>query len=160
MVPPAVDAVLPPRSPSSFWKAELRFDSALDDRPLEGSVSLSSWLLPRSLTRVCSAAMMPLCPYAATPAVAEAVVLTGAVLEGVVPSIEAAGAPVSAVVAAAAVPLLAGAEVVVALTPDAEGAVALPLAGVAVDVALPGVADSDGSPPPPLWADRPASRSA
>ena len=45
---PAVLEVLPPKSPISFSNAELRFDSALDDRLEEESVLLSTWLLLKS----------------------------------------------------------------------------------------------------------------
>ena len=39
---------VPPRSPSSFWNAELSVDKVLDDKVAEESVPLMSWLLPRS----------------------------------------------------------------------------------------------------------------
>ena len=47
---PAPD-VLPPKSPISFSNAELRFDSALDDKLEEEPVVPSTWLLLRSCTR-------------------------------------------------------------------------------------------------------------
>lgn len=45
---PAVLEVLPPKSPISFSNAELRFDSALDDRLEDETVVLRTWLLLRS----------------------------------------------------------------------------------------------------------------
>jgi hypothetical protein len=156
----APDAVPPPRSPSNFWKAELRFDSALDDKPPEVPESSSNWLSLRSLTSVCNAAMMPLCPYAATPVLAGAVVeagaLTGAGVPVVVP-IEVAGAPLTAVVGAA-VPPLAGAGADAGADAEAGAEAVLPLAGVEVDAALPAVGASERWPPP--WPDRLTSRSA
>jgi hypothetical protein len=44
---------VPPRSPSSFWNAELSVDKVLEDRVLEDEAAEAlvppmSWLLPRS----------------------------------------------------------------------------------------------------------------
>ena len=42
------EAVPPPRSPMSFWNAELRVFSVLDDKLDDRSVLLISWLLVSS----------------------------------------------------------------------------------------------------------------
>jgi hypothetical protein len=42
------EPVLPPRSPMSFWNAELRVSSVLDDKLDDRSVLLISWLLVSS----------------------------------------------------------------------------------------------------------------
>jgi hypothetical protein len=88
---PAAAEVLPPKALISVLNAELRFDSTLDERPEVEVLPLSTWLLLRSWTSACNAAMMP--PWSYWPATlagvvvaagfAAAVLLTGALVEGV-----------------------------------------------------------------------------
>lgn len=135
-----VVAVPPPKAPINVLNAELRFDRTFDERPDVDVLSLSSWLLPKSLTNACNAAMMPpcsYCPAALVDAVPAAVVgVTGTVV-GV------AVLPAAAVAVAAAVPVAAAATVAAALAAAfallvvevVAGAVAAPVVGLDADSA-------------------------
>ena len=119
--------VLPPKSPINFSNAELRFDSALDDRLKEESVLLSTWLLLRSCTSASSAETMLVWPYAPTPVFVAVPVLAAAPvaavpLEGA--GVEAAGAVLlTGVGAVATVPLLTGDAIAAEPLPVAAGGV-------------------------------------